>query len=100
METVDGIAGVLRQHIAGRLDALMLEVLHPGREIPPLLGGFHQLVLVSRGPVEPEHFKDPLKCVRQHQRHGLRSPGWLWCGQGRINDWQFGTACSSSGVLN
>ncbi|WP_326622369.1 hypothetical protein OG863_35085 [Streptomyces decoyicus] len=100
VEAVDGVAGVLRQHIARRPDTLMLEILHPGGEIPPLLGGIHQLVLVRRGPVEPEHFKDPLKCVRQHQRHGLRSPGWLWCGQGRIKDGQFGTAASRSREMN
>nr|WP_229894176.1 hypothetical protein [Streptomyces glebosus] len=83
VESIDGVAGVLGDHIAGSCDALVLEFLHPGREVPPFLGGLHQLVFVCRGPVEPHHFKDPLKCVRQHQRHGCVPPAGINSGMYR-----------------
>ena len=95
-EAVDAVTGVRRQHIAGRRDALGLQLLDAVRELPPSVGGLVHLVLVPRRPVVPEHFEDPLEPVRQHQRHGLRSPGSLWFGQGRIKDGQFGMRASSS----
>ncbi|MFE4019143.1 hypothetical protein ACFXPZ_17255 [Streptomyces sp. NPDC059101] len=74
VESIDGVAGVLGDHIAGSCDALLLEALYSGREVTPLLGALHQLVFVCRGPVEAHHFKDPFKCARQHQRHGCVPP--------------------------
>ncbi len=73
-EAVDAVTGVGRQHVAGRRDALGLQLLDGVRELPPSVGGLVHLVLVARRPVVAEHFEDPLQPVRQHERHGFHPP--------------------------
>ncbi|USA03284.1 hypothetical protein NCG97_25830 [Streptomyces lydicamycinicus] len=73
-EALDGIAGVLREHIARVGGTPGLMPLHLRREIAPDLRAFQQLVFVRVRPVEAEHVQDPLKRIRQHDRQGGGSP--------------------------
>ncbi|MDI3390507.1 hypothetical protein QIS99_30575 [Streptomyces sp. B-S-A8] len=74
LELVDRVAGVVVEYDLRAGVRPDLNVHDVGRELLPDFGALDELVLVCRRPVEAEHLKDPLKLVRQHDRHSGAPP--------------------------